>query len=76
MLKKKLKSEATSFTHEEVLEAISRYLGKMSAMKSNDAVECHICGGRKEEIRHGISNSTSYKELVDEQQKQLLVLFE
>ncbi|KMT12643.1 hypothetical protein BVRB_4g091020 [Beta vulgaris subsp. vulgaris] len=75
MLKKKLKSEATSFTHEEVLEAISRYLGKMSAMKSNDAVECHICGGRKEEIRHGIiSNSTSYKELVDEQEKQLLEL--
>ncbi|XP_021740782.1 kinesin-like protein KIN-14F [Chenopodium quinoa] len=70
MLKKKLKSETTSFTHEEFLEAISRYLGnKKTVMKSNDAAECCICGRRKE-----ISDSTSYKEVVDEQHKQLVEL--
>lgn len=75
MLKNKLKNEMESFTHEEFLEAISQYLGnKMTAKKSNDAAECCICGGRREVIQHGIGNSTSYKEVVDEQQKQLLVL--
>lgn len=75
MLKNKLKSEAACFTHDEFLEAISRYLGsKMPVMNSDDAPECCVCGGRKEVICHCIRDSTSYKAVVDEQQKQLLVL--
>ncbi|XP_021841855.2 kinesin-like protein KIN-14F isoform X2 [Spinacia oleracea] len=75
MLKNKLKSEAACFTHDEFLEAISRYLGsKMPVMNSDDAPECCVCGGRKEVICHCIRDSTSYKAVVDEQQKQLLEL--
>ncbi|KAL2945003.1 Kinesin-like protein KIN-14F [Bienertia sinuspersici] len=74
-LKKKLKTETESFTHEEFLEAISHYLGnRMAAMQSSNTAECCICGGRGESIRHDIKDSTSYKEVVDEQHKQLLDL--
>ncbi|XP_057534841.1 kinesin-like protein KIN-14F [Amaranthus tricolor] len=73
-LKKQLTGETESCTREDFLEAISQYLSSNTAsMKSNDATECCICGGR-EENWHVISNSTSYKEVLDEQQKQLLEL--
>lgn len=71
MLKKILKSETTTLSNEEFSEAISQYLNQKIGTRTNDPVEYCTCGERREKIQRENVHATGYKDVIDDQHKQL-----
>ncbi|KAJ6297684.1 hypothetical protein OIU76_018904 [Salix suchowensis] len=70
-LKKILKGDIGCLSKTEFIEAISQYLTQRTSVGSSDFSKFCICGGKKETIRHIVSNSSGHAEVIDLHQKQL-----
>ncbi|KAJ6313809.1 hypothetical protein OIU78_017452 [Salix suchowensis] len=70
-LKKILKGDIGCLSKTEFIEAISQYLTQRTSLGSSDFSKFCICGGKKETIRHIVSNSSGHAEVIDLHQKQL-----
>ncbi|OMP06953.1 hypothetical protein COLO4_07750 [Corchorus olitorius] len=70
-LKKILKADINSLSKSDFIEAISLYLGQRTNLASNDFSKFCICGGKREVIRHTVSNSAAHAEILDLQQREL-----
>ncbi|XP_057983090.1 kinesin-like protein KIN-14F [Malania oleifera] len=71
LLKKLLKGDTVSLSKAEFIEAISQYLDRRTGLVSNDFSKYCICGGKRENIWHGVNDCSGHKELIDIQQKKL-----
>lgn len=74
-LKKILKGDLGYLSKAEFVEAISRYLSQRTSLVSSDMSKFCICGGKREVVRHIISPSSGYPEIIEIQQKQIQVSF-
>ena len=73
LLKKILKGDIGSLSKTEFIEALSQYLRERTSLASSDFSKFCVCGGKKETIRHIVSNSSGHAEVIDLHQKQLEV---
>ncbi|XP_022139575.1 kinesin-like protein KIN-14F isoform X2 [Momordica charantia] len=67
-LKKILKSDLSSLSKSEFIEAISRYINQRTNMASSDFSKFCVCGGKREVI---LRAPAGHEELVHAQQKQI-----
>ncbi|KAA8523524.1 hypothetical protein F0562_009947 [Nyssa sinensis] len=71
LLKKILKADSVPLSNSEFIEVISRYLAQRTSLVSSELSKFCICGGKRENIWHGIDHSAGNAELLNFQQKQL-----
>ena len=70
-LKKMLKSDLSSLSKSEFIEAISRYISQRANMASSDISKFCVCGGKREVIHR---TAFGHEEQVRAQQNQIQVL--